>query len=158
MLFKIKKFRKRLISLAIAEVWTSLYKVNEGYPPFHDGEDKRKMIAGFLQLTAKEEKKFWAIYDKLQSKNAMLTAKKIEEVGALRIKSNQPEERSALFTGLIFNWVSSVADLYERQTNKMKRAVGKKKSVAFLNIEMDFHTKKIESLMAGPRAFSSDLD
>lgn len=158
MLFKIKKSRRKLISLAIAEVWTSLFKVNEGYPPFPGDEGKRKIIADFIQLTAKEEKKFWAIYEKLQSKNATLAAKKIEEVGAIRIKSNQPEERSALFTGLIINWVVSVADLYERQADKMKRTVGKKKSIAFLNIEMDFYMAKIKGLMTGPRAFSSDLD
>jgi hypothetical protein len=152
-----KKFRKKLISLAVAEVWISLFKVNDDLPTFPNGGNRRKMIAEFIQLTAREEKKFWAIYDKLQSKNAALTAKKMEEVGLLRINSNQREERSALFSNLIFNWVSDAADLYERQTNKMRKEVGKKKSIAFLNIEMDFYTAMLESLMTG-RASSNHQD
>ncbi|HTF28854.1 MAG TPA: hypothetical protein VK625_08425 [Flavitalea sp.] len=152
-----KKFKKKLISLAVADVWISLFKVNDNQPTFPNSGDRRKMIAEFIQLTAKEEKKFWAIYDKLQSKNAALTAKKKEKAGLLRINSDQPEERSALFSDLIFNWVSDVMDLYERQTDKMRKEIGKKKSIAFLNIEMDFYAARLESLMTG-RAFSSHQD
>ncbi|MDB4922931.1 hypothetical protein [Mucilaginibacter sp.] len=152
-----KKFGKKLISLAIAEVWISLFKVNDNRPAFPNGGDRRKMIAEFIQLTAKEEKKFWAIYDKLQSKNVALTAEKMEEAGLLRIKSIQPEERSALFSDLIFNWVNDVTDLYGRQTDKMRKEVGKKKSIAFLNIEMNFYAARLESMMAG-RVSSSHQD
>jgi hypothetical protein len=101
-LFKMKKFRKKLISLAVAEVWISLFKANGNRPAFPNGGDRRNVIVEFIQLTAKEEKKFWAIYDKLQSKNAALTAEKMEKAGLLRINGNQPEERSALFSDLIF--------------------------------------------------------
>ena len=152
-----KKFRKKLISLAVAEVWASLFKVNDDLPTFPNGGNRRKMIAEFIQLTPKEEKKIWAIYDKLQSKNAALAAEKMEEAGLLRIKSDQPEERAALFSDLIFNWVSEVADLYERQADKMRKEVGKKKSIAFLSIEMDFYTAMLESLMTG-RASSNHQD
>jgi hypothetical protein len=152
-----KKFRKKLISLAVAEVWASLFKVNDDLPTFPYGGDRRKMIAEFIQLTAKEEKKFWAIYDKLQSKNAALAAEKMEEAGLLRIKRDQPEERAALFSDLIFNWVSEVADLYERQADKMRKEVGKKKSIAFLSIEMDFYAARLENLITG-RASSNHQD
>jgi hypothetical protein len=152
-----KKVRKKLISLAVAEVWISLFKVNDNLPAFPNGGDRKKMIAEFIQLTAKEEKKFWAIYDKLQSKNTGLTAEKMEKAGLLRINSDQPEERSALFSDLIFNWVGDVMDLYEHQTAKMRKEIGKKKSIAFLNIEMDFYAATIESVMTG-RVFSSHQD
>ena len=152
-----KKFRKKLISLAVTEVWTSLFNVDDNEPAFTNSGDRRKTISEFIQLKAEEEKKFWAIYDKLQSKNAALTAGKMEKVGLLRISSNQPEECLALFSDLIFNWVSDVSDLYERQTDKIRKEVGKKKSIAFLTIERNFYAARIESLMVG-RASSSHQD
>jgi hypothetical protein len=152
-----KKFRKKLISLAVAEVWISLFKVNDNQSTFPNGGDRKKMIAEFIQITAKEEKKFWAIYEKLQSKNTALTAKKMEKAGLLRINHYQSEERSALFSDLIFNWASDVVDLFEHQIAKMRKEIGKKKSIAFLNIEMDFYAATIESLMTG-RVFPSHQD
>jgi hypothetical protein len=50
-----------------------------------------------------------------------------------------------------------VKDLYERQTDKMRKEIGKKKSIAFLNIEMNFCAARLESLMTGS-AFPSHQD
>jgi hypothetical protein len=152
-----KKFRKKLISLAVVEVWISLFKVNDNRPAFPNDGERKKGIVEFIQLTAKKEKKFWAIYDKLQSKKAALTAQKMEKAGVLQINSNQPEERSALFSHLIFNWISEVVDLYERQTDKMRKEIGKRKSIAFMKIEMDLYAARLESLMTG-NAFSNHQD
>jgi TorA maturation chaperone TorD len=149
-----KKIQKKLISLAVADVWTSLFNMTDNRPAFPNGGDRRTMTAEFIQLTAKEEKTFWAVYDKLQSKKAALTAQKIEKVRLLRMSNDQPEERSVLFSDLFFNWVSEVMDLYERQTAKMTKDFGRKRSIAILNIEMDFYTARVERLMTGS-AFSS---
>jgi hypothetical protein len=52
------------------------------HPVFLDNGDKRKMIAEFIQLTAREEKKFWPICNTLQSKNAVLTSENLMTGGS----------------------------------------------------------------------------
>lgn len=133
------KYQQRLIALATVKVWTSVFSNNINRPALLSEQDRKIMITEFIQLSKKEEEGFWKIYNKLQGKSDSLSAERLELMNSIPNTVEQSEERAAVVADVLLEWISASIKLFERQMKKMKSAIGKKKTKAFLIIEFNFY-------------------
>ena len=105
------------------------------------GVEKKQVVDNFMGLVAEDAKAFWEVYDRYEAERKAIGKARIDNIAeyAEQYDGITDEQADALTKKVIANRASQ-EKLFKKYYGQMKKAIGAKKALQFVQIEVYLQT------------------
>ena len=105
------------------------------------GKEKKAVVDHFMGLVAEQAKAFWAVYDKYEAERKEIGKNRIDNLTSYAEQyDGLTDDQADALTKKVLSNRSSQEKLYKKYFGQMKKAIGAKKALQFMQVEVYFQT------------------
>jgi hypothetical protein len=105
------------------------------------GLEKKSIVENFIQLDGEMATAFWTVYNEYEAERKEIGKSRIDNLNSyIEIYENMTDDQANDITGKLLTNRSSQEKLYKKYFGKMKKVVGAKTALQFLELEVYLQT------------------